>query len=318
MSALEELQAAAATVADRVGPATVSIGRDGRGTGVVIAEGRVVTNAHNLRDRTTQVTFTDGHAAQAEVLGADVEGDLVVLGVETAGITPVEWSTAEAVVGQAVFAVARGRHGQRVTFGLVSGIGHTFRGPRGRRITGSIEHTAPLARGSSGGPIADADGRLLGLNTRRMGEGFYLAIPTDAALRDRLAELSAGRSTSRRRLGISVVPSAVARRLRRSVGLPDRDGLLVRGVEGGSPADDAGLTAGDLIVKAGDRDIATADDLWEVLDALGAGTAIALGIVRGTEHLVIEVSFTDETAETGQGDAAGTGAGVGESGPPAE
>ena len=300
MSALDELQSAAATVADRVGPATVSIGRDGRGTGVVIDAGRVVPNAHTLRDRTTQVTFADGRTAQAEVLGADVEGDVVVLAVETAGIAPVEWSSTAAAVGQAVFAVARGRHGQRVTFGLVSGIGHTFRGPRGRRITGSIEHTAPLARGSSGGPVADADGRLIGLNTRRMGEGFYLAIPTDTALQERLAELSAGRSTSRRRLGIAVVPSVVARRLRRSVGLPDRDGLLVRGVEDRSPASNAGLTTGDLIVKAADRDVVTADDLWEVLDDLGANTTIALGIVRGTEDLVVEVAFTNET---GAGDA---------------
>ena len=63
---------------DRIGTATVAIGRDRRGTGVVIADGRVLTNAHNLRDRTTQITFADGRTAQAEVLGADPDGDLVV------------------------------------------------------------------------------------------------------------------------------------------------------------------------------------------------------------------------------------------------
>ena len=210
MSVVEELQAAAATVAERVGAATVAIGRDRRGTGIVLADGQVLTNAHNLRDRTTEVTFADGRTAQGEALGADPEGDLVVLAVDTAGAAPIEWATEEAVLGQVVFAAARGRHGLRVSFGLVSGTGRSFRGPRGRRIAGSVEHTAPLARGSSGGPLVDTEGRLLGVNTRRLGEGFYLAMPADAALRERVDQLAAGESPVRRRLGIAVAPPFVA------------------------------------------------------------------------------------------------------------
>ena len=152
MSVIEELQAATATVADRVGAATVAIGRDRRGTGIVLAEGQVLTNAHNLRDRTTEVTFPDGRTAQGEVLGADPEGDLAVLAVDTTGATPAEWATPEAVLGQVVFAAARGRHGLRVSFGLVSGTGRSFRGPRGRRIAGSVEHTAPAGEGLVGRP----------------------------------------------------------------------------------------------------------------------------------------------------------------------
>jgi serine protease Do len=289
MSVLEELQAAVGTVTERIGPATVTIGRDRRGAGVVIGDGRVLTNAHNLRDRTTQVTFADGRAAQAEVLGADSEGDLAVLAVDTAGVASAEWSAEEPVVGQAVFAAGRGRHGLRVTFGLVSGVDRVFRGPRGRRITDSVEHTAPLARGSSGGPIADAEGRLLGINTHRLGDGFYLAIPAGATLRERVDRLAAGESPTRRRLGISVAPAFVARRLRRAVGLPERDGLLVRGVEDGSPAAAAGVATGDLVVSANGTDVRTADDLWAVLD--DAGDAVELGIVRGTDELTVRVSF---------------------------
>ena len=107
--------------------------------------------------------------------------------------------------------------------------------------TGSVEHTAPLAPGSSGGALLDAPGRLLGINTNRLGEGFYLALPADDALRDRIDALGRGESTERPRLGIAVAPQHVARRLRRSVGLPERDGLLVRGVEDGSPAAAAGI-----------------------------------------------------------------------------
>src|SRR6266566_4854021 len=106
-----------------------------------------------------------------------------------------------------------------VTAGTISSVERSFRGPGGTRIGGSIEHTAPLASGSSGGPLVDGDGRLLALNTNRVGEGFYLARPADAAFRDRVGALGRGESVTRPRLGIAVAPSAIARRLRASVGL---------------------------------------------------------------------------------------------------
>src|SRR5919205_4099631 len=121
-------------------------------------------------------------------------------------------------VGTAVFALSNpGGRGLRVTFGFVSGVERSFRGPRGRRISGSLEHTAPLLPGSSGGPIVDAEGRLLGVNTNRLGEGFYLAIPADAGLRSRVDALSRGESVARPRLGVALAPAHVARRMRRAV-----------------------------------------------------------------------------------------------------
>src|SRR3954454_22769137 len=90
MAILEELAAAVAAVTGRVDTSTVSVGRNRRGTGVVIANGQVLTNAHNLRDRTTQITFADGRTGQAEVLGVDGDGDLVVLAADTSGATPAE------------------------------------------------------------------------------------------------------------------------------------------------------------------------------------------------------------------------------------
>ena len=82
-----------------------------------------------------------------------------------------------------------------MTLGFVTGVERSFRGPRGRRITGSIEHDAPLLPGSSGGPIVSAEGKLLGVNTNRLGEGFYLAIPADENLRTRVDSLARGEST---------------------------------------------------------------------------------------------------------------------------
>jgi len=157
----------------------------------------------------------------------------------------------------------------------------------GRRIDGSVEHTAPLAPGSSGGAIVDADGRLVGLNTNRIGEGFYLALPADQGLHERVDALTRGESPKHARLGVAVAPSHVARRMRRSVGLPERDGVLVRGVEDDSLAAAAGIQAGDLIVEAGGKPIVDADDLHEALASLELPFDVKL--VRGNDERTVRV-----------------------------
>ena len=103
------------------------------------------------------------------------------------------------------------------------------------------------------------------VNTNRLGEGFYLALPADAALRARVEALGRGESVTRPRLGIAVAPARVSRRLRESVGLPDRDGVLVRGVEDDSPAARAGIRDGDLIVEIAGQPVSEADQLQEIL-----------------------------------------------------
>ncbi|HEV8401645.1 MAG TPA: trypsin-like peptidase domain-containing protein [Candidatus Limnocylindrales bacterium] len=289
MTAIEEIQTAVSTLAERVGPSIVGIGRGTRGSGVVIADGKVLTNAHNLRGDEVTVTFADGRQTRGTVAGWDGDGDLAVIDVDTAGAAALEWGEGEALsVGTAVFgAGASHGGGTRVTFGLVSAVARAFRGPGGRRIDGSVEHTAPLAPGSSGGALLDAGGHLVGLNTNRIGEGFYLALPVDAALRGRIDALGRGESPQRPRLGVAVAPNHVARRMRRSVGLPERDGILVRGVEDGSLAEAAGIQAGDLIVEAGDTPITDADDLHTALATLELPFAVKL--VRGTDERTVQV-----------------------------
>jgi len=290
MSTLDELSGAISTVAGRIGSSIVSVGRDGRGSGVVVADGQVLTNAHNLRGGEVTITFADGRSARGEVRGVDPDGDLAVIAIDTAGATPLEWGAPEsASVGTPVFgAAATFGGGASVTVGFVSSIARSFRGPGGRRISGSIEHTAPLAPGSSGGALLDADGRLIGLNTNRIGEGFYLALPADPGLRARVESLGKGESVERPRLGVAIAPNHVARRLRRSVGLPERDGILVRGVEDGSPAAAAGIEVGDLIVSAGGSAIADADDLQDALGTLKPPFDVV--IVRGADEKTLSVS----------------------------
>ena len=182
-----------------------------------------------------------------------------------------------------------------MTFGFVSGVDRTFRGPRGRRITGSLEHTAPLLPGSSGGAVIDGSGQLLGINTNRLGEGFYLAIPADETLRSRVDALGRGESATPPRLGIALAPGHMARKMRRAVGLPDVDGLLIREVAEDSPAARAGLAQGDLITAAGPgQPLRTADDLFDALQAAGSGT-IELKIVRGADERTVQVALGGET-----------------------
>ena len=293
MGALDGIQQEIQHVAGRVSNAVVGIGqRWGVGSGVVIAKDQVLTNAHNVRADEVTVTFPDGHTAAGRVLGHDIDGDLAVIGVETGDLPTIEWSTnGQPGIGTAVFALSNpGGRGLRVTLGFVTGVERSFRGPRGRRITGSIEHDAPLLPGSSGGPIVNADGQLLGLNTNRLGEGFYLAIPADETLRAQVDSLGRGESTQRARLGIGVVPTHVARRMRRAVGLPDADGLLVRLVEDNSPASRAGLAQGDLIVLAAGQPVSGVDDLFEALGTANDG-AIQLIILRGVDELAIDVQL---------------------------
>ena len=294
MAILDEVGASIRPGAGGAGASVVGIGqRWGAGSGIVLGEGRILTNAHNVRGDRVTVTFADGRTAEGTVAGRDIDGDLAVIDADTGGVAAVPWASGtHAELGMPVFALANpGGRGLRVTFGFVSGIERTFRGPRGRRITGSLEHTAPLLPGSSGGPVLNADGQLLGINTHRLGEGFYLAIPADEALRARAEALGRGESAASPRLGVAIAPGHVARRLRRAVGLPDADGLLIREVMQDTPAARAGLAQGDLIVTAAGQPVRSPDDLFDALQTAAGGT-IELTIVRGTHERVIQVDFS--------------------------
>jgi S1-C subfamily serine protease len=286
---LEAIGRATTDAATKTGPAVVGLGRGwGRGSGVVIAPGQVLTVAHVLRGDEVAVSF-DGDVREGRVLGVDPDLDVAVIGVETGDTPVVAWEPGETPAnGTPVFALSNpGGRGLRTTFGLVSATGRGFRGPRGRRVSGSIEHTAPLPRGSSGGPLVDLAGNLLGLNAVRRDGGFILALPADAALRRRAGELARGEAVERPQLGIALAPPRVARKLRSAVGLEDRDGLLVRGVLDGSPAAAAGVQRGDLLVRAGDRSLSGMDDLFDALDA--AGETLTVALVRGSEERELDV-----------------------------
>jgi serine protease Do len=294
MEVLTAVQEAIAGAAERVGPSVVGLGRGwGLGSGVVIGEGHVLTNAHNVRREQVTVVFADDRRETGEWTAADPDLDLAVISVDTGGVAAVAWEPGDAPgTGTPVLALANpGGRGLRTTLGFVTSDGRSFRGPRGRRVSGAIEHTAVLPRGSSGGPLVDLEGRLLGLNALRLDGGLIVAVPATAAVKERVQGLARGEASPTPRLGVAIAPARAARRMRRAVGLPEHPGLLVRAVEDGSPAAAAGIETGDLLAAANGSELATVDGLYEALDAVSGGGSLDLTVVRGTEERSVEVEF---------------------------
>lgn len=295
MSLVTETGETIERIAGAVGPGVVGLGRGwGRGSGVVIDDGLVLTNAHNLRADEAAVVLADGERVRGDVVGADGHLDVALVSVDTGDIKAVEWGEASEVgIGSPVVALSNpGGRGLRATLGFASSAGRSFRGPRGRRVEGAIEHTAPLPRGSSGGPLVDLDGRLIGLNSLRLEGGLILAVPASARVRRRVDQIARGDAAETPRLGVAVAPPRVARRMRRAVGLPQRTGLLVRGVEDDSPAAAAGIERGDLLVRAGERDLDSVDALYSALDAVAETGTLVLTVVRGIEDRDVTADFT--------------------------
>jgi serine protease Do len=259
-----------------------------------VAPGQILTNAHNLRHNEVVVGFADGRSEEGRVAGVDPDLDLAVIRVDTGETEPIPWvrDGDGVAIGRGVLALSNpsGR-GLHVAPGFVSSVAGSFRGPRGRRVRAAIEHTAPLPRGSSGGPLIDLDGRLIGINSVRLNPGLVLAIPVSGTTAERIDALGRGEQPRTVVLGVAVAPPHAARRLRAAVGLPERSGILVRSVQDGSPADRAGLSRGDLIVGAGGQALERLDGLYEALDGARAGGQLDLTIVRGTEEREVPVTF---------------------------
>ena len=208
MAILDEIQASIVKLAEGAGASVVGIGqRWGVGRGIVLAQGRVLTNAHNVRGDKVTVTFADGRTAEGRVAGLDVDADVAVLETDTGDAAALAWATGTAAgIGMPVFALANpGGRGLRVTYGFVSGVNQTFRGPRGVRITGSLERRTAAARLlRRPGPGCRRPARRI--NTSRLGEGFYLAISADEALRGRADALARGRPPRRRSSASRLLP----------------------------------------------------------------------------------------------------------------
>ena len=279
-----------ASIAGSVGESVVGLRRGARrGSGVVVAQDRVAVLVHSLREDRVEVVFADSRSEDAELAGVDRRHGVALLQVPTDGAAIVRWSQAQPSIGDSVFALANpGAGGLRATEGRVSAAPVTVRGRHGRSLEGMIEHTAPLPRGAGGGPLVDTDGAVLGVNALRADPGFLLALPA-AVVSGAVEGLLEGRARPRY-LGVALAPAGASRRMRAAVGLPQRDGLLVRRVETGGPAELAGAQVGDLLVGLGDTEVQDLADVFDAIDS--AGGPLEVRIVRGAESLALTVDVS--------------------------
>lgn len=259
-----------------------------RGSGVVVAPDRVVV-LHHASSASVEVAVAGQSPREGELVGSDRRHGLAVLAVPTGEVAALGWAESAARIGDDVFALANpAGTGLRATEGRVASEPLTIRGRHGGTVEGVIEHTAPLPRGAGGGPLLDSSGALLGLNVLRSDPGLILALPS-VVVRPVLERIIAGKAPSPR-LGVALAPARSSRRMRAAVGLPERDGLIVRFVERGTPAELAGVQPGDLLVALGDAELRQIQDVFAALER--AEDSVALRVIRGTEELEMAVSFS--------------------------
>jgi S1-C subfamily serine protease len=290
---LTDLSAALAQTVAAAGTAVVRV--EGRrripATGIVwTADGTILTAHHVIsRDEDIQIGLPDGSTTAASLVGRDPSTDLAVLKAQASGLTPLtEANKQDIAVGH--FALALGRPGKTVqaTLGIISALGQGWRTARGGQVDTYLQTDVVMYPGFSGGPLVNATGHLLGLNTSHLAQGVSLAIPTATLARVADSLLAHGR-VKRGYLGVSTQRARLPESLQGELG--QKAGLLIISVEADSPADKGGLTLGDTIVGVADTAVHSHEDLLGQLTGDRVGQAVPIKILRGGQVQTLSVTI---------------------------
>jgi S1-C subfamily serine protease len=279
-----------------------SANESGSGTGIIIdTQGHILTNNHVITLETNnvaskiQVLLADGKTLDAKVVGRDPGTDLAVLQVSGDSFTPVKFVEPGSVeVGEPVLAIGYALDLQgtpTVTSGVVSATDRVIPETT-TSISGAIQTDAAINPGNSGGPLVDLSGNVVGINTAGLGsqtQGIFFAISADVA-QPVAKDLVANGKIVRGFIGIqtaSVTPDEVQQK-----SLPVNSGAEVEGVQPGTPAEKAGLRAGDIIVKIDNKDINNTGDLQQALINDPPGTKITVTYYRGSDKKTADLTLT--------------------------
>jgi len=293
MNVLRSLSDAVAGVSASVAPSVLHIralhgqqGELGGGSGVLIApDGYALTNSHVVHGASgIEATLTDGRTLLADVFGDDPATDLALLRLPGSDLPFAELGDSNALrVGDWVIAVGS-PYGLSftVTSGIVSALGRSLQSrQRGRTIEGVIQTDAPLNPGNSGGPLLDAEGRVVGINTAVFfpAQGLCFAIPARTASHVTSEILRHGR-VRRAWLGVRAEELLLPARVVELNGLAGNRGVAVRDIEPDSPAARGGLRSGDILVALDGQPVATVSDLHRLLSGEAIGREVEAGFLR--------------------------------------
>jgi S1-C subfamily serine protease len=306
---LDAYSRAVVAAAERVGPAVAHLevvhtraqrGRARLGTGSGFAftpDGLLVTNSHVvLGASAVKATFADGQSFDAQVIGDDPDTDIAVVRIGASGLATAELGRSRGVrVGQLAIAIGNPYGFQHtVTAGVVSALGRSLRATTGRLIDDVIQTDAALNPGNSGGPLVDAGGRVIGVNTAiiPIAQGICFATAIDTAQWVILQLLREGR-VRRGYLGFAGANIPLARRLARYHGLDGERAVRVESLERDGPAARAGVEAGDLVVAFDGVRVGGIDDLHRLLGAERIGRSAPLAVLRRGRMLELAVAAVE-------------------------
>ncbi len=266
----------------------------GSGSGFIFTpDGFILTNSHVVHGaKRIEVTVSDGHKHQADLIGDDPDTDLAVIRINAPNLVPAHLGEAQKIrVGQLAVAIGNPYGFQySVTAGVVSALGRSLRAQSGRLMDDVIQTDAALNPGNSGGPLVNSRGEVIGVNTAMIlpaqGISFATSIDTAKFVASRLIRDG---KVSRSYIGLAGQNVPLPRRIVRYYDLAVDSGILVVSFEANSPARNAELREGDIIVGFDDHTTAGIDDLHKLLSEDRIGHKSSLVVIRGTEKLSLEV-----------------------------
>jgi S1-C subfamily serine protease len=292
--ALLGLSTGLADAVERAGRSIVAI--NGRhhtpSSGIHWRQGVIVTADHTLeRDGDIPLTLPDGTTVNATRAGSDSSTDLAILKIENASLPVADiGDSASLKVGQIGLAVARpGNAGLSASMGAISSLGGSWRTWSGGQIDSFIRPDLTLYPGFSGGPLVSGEGKVVGLNTSGLSRNMPLAIPTATVNRVVDQLLSKGR-VARGYLGVGLQPVRLPESLVQAAGLTGDVGLIVVSVESGSPAEQAGLFVGDVLVSLNGQRVKDPRDVQSALGSDSVGTSVQAQVLRGGQSQQVSVT----------------------------
>ena len=262
-------------------------------SGVIWSPDGVIVTAHHVVEWDNNITvgLPDGRSVAARLVGRDPATDLAVLRADASGLEAAPLADDEGLrVGHLVLSLGRPGRTVQATLGIVSALGQAWRTMGGGQIDRYLQTDTAMYPGFSGGPLVDAAGRVLGINSSALLRGISLTVPV-ATVRRLVETLLAHGHVPRGHLGVKVqpvrLPSAVATRIGQETG------VLLLSVEAGSPAERAGLLLGDTIVALDEQPVRDIDDLMALLSGDRVGSAVPVRVLRGGEVRDLTVTIGD-------------------------